>query len=197
MSHLIGVGDDFSHYQQVGTSPLEVWSLANSIEGDPSGSNATFSINVLRAYPILIPRTRTADRMALLVLAGNAAGREARMGLYRNVANPRDLYPGALLDESAVLDCSTTGVKSTTISRILTPGLYWLAFVVNNASISFGAYNTAQAAARLGLPSTLDANAGTGWTHAHTYGALPDPYPSSSPSIVNTENPKLALRFSA
>lgn len=52
-----------------------------------------------------------------------------RIGIYADAAG----VPGALLDTSADLDCSTTGMKTHTLTRTLSAGTrYWLAVLSNS-----------------------------------------------------------------
>lgn len=90
----------------------------------------------LWAMPFLVPVTQSFDRIASEVTTARTNG-VCRLGVYTDNGN---VFPDALVFESAELDCTSTGIKEDVISEELSPGLYWLAILSDgDADIMFRA----------------------------------------------------------
>lgn len=153
--------------------PLGVTSNANSI---------TPPINTLYATPFIVARDMTIDRLAIHIF-NNVGSGNARLGIYKEGIN---LYPGDLLLDAGTVSLATDGVKAITISQALVKGLYWMAFVADTSvpirSLSGGLFSIAMSASNFAV-----VNYG-GWTVAHTYGALPDPFTGGGSLLGNALN---------
>jgi hypothetical protein len=191
-------GGSFTWYQHVnggtGLSRYQIAGMANATAlttGAPSANN-------LRALPFVAPaRGGVIDQLAFNVttlLAGNA-----RIGLYKNTADG-NLYPGDLVSgtDSGSISTVTTGVKTFTVNVPLDPGrVYWLAHVCD-AAATLRCLAVGGMWAALGLDSGLGTAPGFGITRAFTYAALPNPFGTTSPSVIGAVPiPALAARFSA
>jgi len=166
-------------------------------------SSTSPAINTLWAIPFIVSKTTKFDVISFRVTTLSTAG-NVRAGLYRDNGN---CYPGALIFDTGSIDTSTgsTSVsRDTTITsalQILQPGLYWLAWETDSATGQYETYNGInQSMGMLGQDSGLGAaNAGYGYSVAHTFGALPDPYTttgtllSTAPAAANPV-PLVSLR---
>lgn len=132
-------------------------------------ATGSITLNRLYFFPYYNPTAETFDRITVEVTAGNAAGREARLGLFNSAASG---LPGTLLLDAGMVDCSTVGIKAIIISQLLAADTkYWRGIVVNNSGLIF------QRIAE-NLPHYGGSAAFTKEDliyMAHTYGALPDP----------------------
>ena len=132
-------------------------------------TTASVSANLLTAIPIFVPVTATMDRIAIEVTATGAGN--ARLGIYQDSGG----LPGALVDDSGTVDVSSTGLKTITISEVLTgPANYWLAYISDVAPTVRVIGGHIQAPAASATPSGLAIKAS--WVRAFTYAALPDPF---------------------
>lgn len=106
--------------------------------GPQGGSAATAPTSGwLLAVPIFVPRSTTIDRIGVNVTTAGAAGSVVKVGIYADVLDSYGGYPGNLVSGSEqTLVAETTGFKEATVSLPLTPGLYWLAAVVQGGSPS-------------------------------------------------------------
>lgn len=152
--------------------------------------------NTLYAVPFVAPgRGATLDRIAFNVttlLAGNA-----RCGIY-DATSLTNLYPNALIEDGGSISTGTTGVKSTTISRALTPGkLYWAVFVADVA-VTVRTHQAGTVSNILGFDSTLPNGGNRGLSVAFTFAALPSTFPASATLITTGTNiPAVFGRFGA
>jgi len=133
----------------------------------------------------------TLDRLAIDVTTLSTGG--ARLGIYANGTN---LYPGTLVLDAGVVAVTGTGVKMATISKSLAKGLYWVVCVCDGTpAISMLAY---YGGLILGQDPTDFAKNYRGWTVAHTYGALPDPFPvGGALNDSNVARPAVLIRLSS
>lgn len=185
----------FSYYKQVGTSPLEAWYYGGATKAQ-APSTAAVAINKLQALPFICERGGTVDRLSFRVTAVGTAGSVARVGIYKN-AGDNDLEPGALVVDGGEYDTTATGVKTTTISNVLSPGLYWFAYVCGTAaptvrSIAIASINNAI----LGVPGSSSGSWSIPWSVNYTYAALPDPYTAGGASLTGGVTTAIAVRFS-
>lgn len=162
-------------------------------------STTSPAANTLWAMPLVIERTIKCDliRFRVTTLSSGAA----RAGIYRDNGNS---YPGALIFDTGSIDTSTGSIASqrdTTITsslQIFQPGLYWLAWETNSATGQYGTPTTGNAVSGfLGHETALGAtNVGYGYSVAHTFGALPDPYTAGGSLLttaVAATNPIVAV----
>jgi len=150
----------------------------------------TTTLDVLYVVPFVSPA-----RGGLLHMVGVStfnAGGNIRMGIYANKLDIRDIYPDELLWESPSL---VTGAKdNVAIADIqLDPNrIYWAAVVTEQAR---GMYDSANYGS--GHLMGMDASATTtcirAYTVAHTFGALPDPFPASA--AFSAPHPLIKLRY--
>lgn len=116
--------------------------IAGRYYGGNAGHVTTIAggLNYLYLVPLWVPNSPQAiDRIGLEVTTA-AASAVARLGIYSNDATTDQ--PNALLFEATSggsLDCSTTGVKESTISQSLSGDLFWMALAVQGASFTFRA----------------------------------------------------------
>ena len=170
--------------QVLATGQYHLLSLMPNI-GD--SSTYTFTANQLIAFPIIIPRKMTFDRIAIQVATADA-GKAIRLGIYADGTN---LYPGALVLDAGVVDVSSTGVKAITISQQLDKGVYHLAVISDGAphvyadAITWGPY---------GLNATNFPQGAGNWVAALSYGALPDPFTAGG-GYDAERSPIVALRL--
>jgi hypothetical protein len=157
-------------------------------------------VNTLYAIPIYVAQTTKFDTIEAEVTT-LGTGSNLRLGIYRDDGN---CYPGSLMFDSGNISAASIGAKSATISagiQTFQPGLYWLAYE-NSATVP-------QIRALPGLSTCMpvigwdtpigSATGGVAYRVAHTVGALPDPYTTTSSTIMTTSVvgapiPALALR---
>lgn len=96
------------------------WALPYS-----ASTTKIMTADTIYAYPFLVARAMTIDRLAVEVTTG-ASGKIIRLGIYANGTN---LYPGALVKDAGTVSATTAAVVAATISQALTKGLYWLVLV--------------------------------------------------------------------
>ena len=149
--------------------------------------------NAIYYLPFYVPHEVTAVEIGLQVETALASSL-ARVGLY---TTGTDHMPDALVVESGALDCSTVGVKVTSISEALQPGLYWLASLCNDLNVLVYGIDKATMQDGLGWRSSF-ANLGSQHnllTEAYTYGAMPASATPSSTSSNGNDPPMLFLGF--
>ena len=100
------------------------------------------------------------------------------------------MYPGALIFDTGSISTGSTGLKNTTITaglQTMQPGLYWLAWETDANAIQIRGMSSTNAiiAAMFGLSTGWGTAQGYGYSVAHTYGALPDPYTAAA-TILTT-----------
>lgn len=90
-----------------------------------SAESYAFASGYICAYPTVVGAACTIDRIGVVVTTAVASA-TMWVGMYNadgTAGAPGTLVTGAV---SGSLDCSTTGIKETTISVSLTPGVYWM-----------------------------------------------------------------------
>lgn len=187
-------GGDTGGYggEHAGTTDIEVWYGAVGV-----GSPGTIAIGTgnLRAVPFIAPaRGGTLDRIAFEV--ASAAAQTARIGLY-STKGVNNIYPDALLEESADLSCASAAIVSHTVNRALTPGrVYWLA-VTPSGTVTFRGLTSSLSSGLLGFSGVWPSSAVISCLNvAHAYGALPNPFPGGATRTAGII-PLLFYRFSA
>lgn len=139
--------------------------------GGSSGS-LVLTANRLYAVPIFLEDPATLIRLAINLTAFVA--NNARLGIYRVGSDGR---PGSLILDAGQVATTSNGFKPITISQALGPGFSFLA-VVSDGTSTIAALTTSM----LGIMG-MDGGASIPNGHdyaAHTYGALPDPFPSAT-----------------
>jgi hypothetical protein len=186
---------DLYYYRHVGSSPLEIWHAAL---GANTAGGVAYAINTLFSVLFHCPKTITLDRIAITCTAAGSAGHKARLGIYESTSDV-NLYPDALVIDAGEVDLDSTGTKSLTISQQLTGGRpYFFALVTNNATPQIGSVGGHIYAVGTHELSANNWQYIAGFKHAHTYGALPDPFPTGSPAVnPSTTAPAIRCRLSA
>jgi len=146
-----------------------------------AAAGGSFTSNTLYAHPLIVPVTRTIDRLCFTITTSQPNS-FAQMGIYIDNGSG---YPDALVYQSAQFDCTTV------VNKVDTPGtpvtvsggyLYWLVYGCNNGSVgirrllgtSMGDIGILGMVAGGGVPQP-----GFGWYKSFTLisgGALPSPY---------------------
>jgi hypothetical protein len=181
-----------------GTTNITIW-FTGAIGNSAYGTGAQPK-NVMRAYPFILPATRTADRIGFEVTAF-AANTSGRAAIYQ-ATSATNIYPSTLiLDDGGSVTNAANQVNSTNINQVLTGGVvYWFATVMGNTVGANGA--TCRAldllpACSIGCPAPPPIVNGFYLTVTQTYGAL-GAFPAGA-TIGSTTSvcPVVGLRFSA
>lgn len=140
-------------------------------------STTSPAIDTLWALPFIVPKT-TKFNVITFNVTTLANPSNARAGIYRDTGNS---YPGALIFDTTAISCATTGAKDTTITsglQILPTGLYWLAWECDTASPLQIHCLSGITGSMIGIQgySSNSTLSRYGYSVAHTFGALPDPY---------------------
>jgi hypothetical protein len=159
------------------------------------------ALNTLWALPYIVSKTTKFDTISFRLTTNASAGGVARAGIYRDNGN---MYPGALIFDTGSIDTTTGSIKDTTITaglQVFQPGLYWLTWECGTAApqirglaSQFNGFNILQFDAAFST-----SNVAYGYSVAHTFGALPDPYTSSATLLTASPSasapvPALGLR---
>lgn len=185
---------DISSYRQAGTTPLEMWYVANTGNATAMTTGSP-SAGVLRALPFVAPaRGGTLDRLAFNIttpVAGNA-----RIGLYSNTSDSV-IYPSTLLFDSGDIGTGTGGFIAATCSVTLAPGaMYWVVHI-GSVAATLRCLAVAGVSPLLGMPTGLGTAHNAGISATMTYGTLPSTFPSGGGTFSAVPIPALAVRFSA
>jgi hypothetical protein len=157
-------------------------------------ATGTIGSNTLLAIPFYIPDSSSFDRIKVWPLATNA-NKFIRLGIY---ADNGSSYPGALISDYGSV-AFTQYNSFINISETLSNGLYWLAFIHDFAVTNFQKYDADNSHGLLGTTDqagSLPSNKEVAYEIAYTFGALPDPYPSSAISYTLSNIPVVAMRVS-
>ena len=92
-----------------------------NVGGTAGGNVATAHTRLVCSPNIIITKSVTIDRLAIVVTNAGDASSVLRLGLWADNGSQR---PGTLLAQGTVAGDST-GVKLATVSLTLTPGIYW------------------------------------------------------------------------
>ena len=141
---------------------------------NPTGSGAaSATADKLYAVPFIVSETTTFTRIGINVTAAASAGKLARLGIYSSLTT---FLPGTRVLDAGTVSIASTGLKEITISQQLTPGLYWLALLVNEAVTVSGA--GAPVAYFMILCVSTPGAASTDFVpyRDFSYAALPDPF---------------------
>ena len=141
------------------------------------------------AFPIVVVRNITVDRIAIHVSVAGAAGKVARLGIYNNGTN---LYPGTLLLDAGTVAVDSTGIKEITISQALTKGIY---FIVGASDGTPTVYTHGPSWTPLGVSATGLGNSADQWyKDAVGAGAFAASFVAGA-SINTGWNPSVLLRL--
>jgi hypothetical protein len=148
----------------------------------------TPTVGVIYAYPFQVTATHTYQSLGTWVTAGGATSL-TRFGVYFDSSGG----PSSLaIDGGTTATTSSAAAASVTLSQTLTPGLYWLALVVNSGSApTVNADTSARGSTIFGQgalqASQAQSSAGVKTTASTYTGALP----STFPAFAGTANPPL------
>lgn len=135
--------------------------------------NLVISANTLYGIFFFLARDVTVDRIACEVTA--QAGQKIRMGIYGVTGN---VLIGALEDDSGEITLSGTGVQAITIDPAisLSKGVHFLGIVSDGTPTIKSATTYRGDIPVLGVKGTIFSNCAYGYSIAHTYGPLPNPF---------------------
>lgn len=171
--------------------------VANQWTGNVFGT-AAINKDIIYATPFLSP-ARGGLLYTVQTRFGAIAAGNVRLGVYANVADERDMYPGELLFDSG----SITLVASTDLFAVCQLNLdplryYWIAWIVdvNQAAASTRGSGTAPGGGQeLGVLATSGTAFNESLSVANAYGAFPDPFPASA--TWGTVAPAVRARYGA
>lgn len=145
----------------------------SSVLRPQNSSTVSCSANTLYAIPFIVPTPTTYSG---LQFRNTIASGNARVGVYEDDNG----VPGALVTDVGTSTLTGTSTKTVTAGSpfTLAPGRYWLA-IVTDATVSIVSQSTTMGGNPLGLAAGTDTTTIAGVSGAHTYGALPDPFPAS------------------
>jgi len=136
-------------------------------------THADFGANVLAGdyYPVF--RRLRFDRVGIFIAGAGAAGARARLGVYRD----EDGAPSTLVADFGEALADVAGWQELTIDLTLEPGAYWLAVLLNDATVDLQRMHYATRPRLVGPPAIRgDHYYATGVT----YGPLPATFPSGA-----------------
>lgn len=140
--------------------------------------STALTANRLVTAPFIVGRDITIDRLAIEVTSAAAAGKIARLGIYKSNGASGNLYPGDLVLDASTVAIDSTGVKAISINQSLTKGFYYLA-ISNDAAASLREAHLAWAPVGSSNNFTID-NQTNNWIKDNVgSGALSDPFPTS------------------
>lgn len=135
-----------------------------------AATTLVISSGLLYAIPYRVSKTATYVVLGIEITT-NTTG-NFRLGVYNDSGG----VPASLkFDGGAVAMGGASGFKSVSISQILTPAWYWLAFV-SDATPTCRAITASAALQWTGFTSGTDTTTKPGFTVSQAYGALPDPF---------------------
>ncbi len=181
-----------------GTSPLECWYSGVLNQTAYLAGSAAWALGNMYASPLAIGRSGKLDRIAFETTA-NVPTSVARVGLYRATSNS-NIYPAERLADGGEQDCNAgPGIKSTTISVDVTPGLYWLVMLAGVAAPTLRRIPGGGLTPIIGVPGALGAAPYSYLVVAQAYGAMPATYPAGG--ALNTVGiqlpPAIHVRFAS
>lgn len=155
-------------------------------------SNGNLTPDRIYALKIFIKETRIFDRISIDMTSAGAAGKLGRLGIYDEV----DSLPGNLVLDAGQMDLSGSGVKEIVIYQQLTPGFYWITFLMNSVggTEAFRRYSRSEAPIIIGCSDPGGTHSTLGVYRDYTYGALPDPFGTAT-YAVNEHMIRILLRY--
>ncbi len=156
---------------------------------DTNAATQATTIDLLTAIPFIVTRSESFDRISMNVTISGAGS--GRLGIY---ADDGSGFPGALIDDSGIIAVGSTGEKNVVIDETLAPGLYWLVSIFDVIA-TMSAINEASVRGVLGHTS-VSTDAANTIEHTQAFGALPNPFPSSSPVFAANKQLRILLKRS-
>lgn len=188
---------EVSYNKQVGTSPLEIWYNACTMQA-AAPVTATLPINEFHAMPFVSGRGGTIDRIAFEVTVVGGLGSVARCGIYDSKSDD-NFYPNTLIVDSGEFNTALlggVGVKSATVSVTLQPNkVYWAVYLCGTSAPTIRRPSNSASSLLLGHPTTLGAVLNHRLSPGFTYAALPATYPSGANGINGSLG--MWMRYSA
>ena len=153
-------------------------------------TDTAITADVLYAVPYPIAKSRTTDRIAINVAAGDA-GKVARLGLY---ADTGSCYPGALIADSGEFSVADVELSISVLVQTVGPGLYWAVLLSNGVPTITRASDCLILLDRDAITPSLRGGVEKA---SSTYGALSgfDPFPATAGTSYKGTG--ILLRFSA
>lgn len=163
--------------------------VAGRVVGNATGNTASLAVNTMFFVPFINGSAATADRLGFEVQTAGAAGSVARVGIY-SAKTDGTFVADTLLVDGGQYDATITGIKDTTISQALAAEtLYWFSYLCGSAAPTIRVVVAAECYALLGTTGANIFQAGTGYSVAQTYGALP----ATAPAFAGSSNSSLPL----
>lgn len=185
---------DLTYFRQVGISPLDRLYLAGHTNcGNPSMATLSFSIENIRALPILLNRGGRLDRVAINVSTAGGTGCKARLAIYK-AASETDLYPRELILDGGEVAADSVGFKSIAVNLTLLPNvIYWMVLNIGPTGVAaptIKSIGVANMYPLLGIDNTMTVNtAGVGLIVATAYPSgwsYPAVFPPNATAITST-----------
>ena len=163
--------------------------------GSSTLTTASFGADNLRLVPFIVTKAHTYDRIGLGVTSGSGVSRYMRLGIYSTTYASGYPYPDALILDSGEITVSSNAFYEVNISQLLTPGLYWLAFL-NSYAFTIRLVSAASCPINYLLGAPDGASGQDGYiTVSQAYGALPNPFTAgAAPSTAGDYFPNIVLR---
>jgi hypothetical protein len=174
------------------TAAQEYGPAASAVNGLAVANSTNPVLDVLYAQPFTVPTRGGTVRKLTVGTAG--AGSTFRFGIYKNVANPNDPYPGKLLfDTGSVV--SVVGDNQIVCNVPLDNPLHgiWAVYLASVSLINYQVVIAAQCTPALGIAENATTAMNRTIEKAFTYAALPDPFPSGG--TWNTAITSLVFKF--
>ncbi len=153
-------------------------------------SDRIIVVDILYAFPLIVARDMTIDRLAIDVQI-LAAGAGARLGIY----NDEDCAPSTLLIDAGIVSVAAAAPAEVVINQQLRKGIYWVALVSDGAPTLSCINENALSHNLLGLNAGDFGYYYTGYSIAHAYGALPDPFGAGA--LYLEDMIKIAVRIAS
>ena len=151
-----------------------------------TSTNGAMGNGTGRFSPWTVRRTMQFVRIGAEVTAAGEAGSVVRLGIY---ADDGTGYPGALVLDAGTIAGDSATVQEITIAQVLTPGLYWIGGVVQNAPATRPSLRcismdlTGLVPLTVGTKPIVNHPAGVGFVGFGMTGALPAVWPTVTPNI--------------
>lgn len=168
------------------------WYVAGQVNATQL-STGSMTPNTLHAFPLVVPRSVTIDRVGVNVVTSTAAT-NCRIGVYTDDGN---MYPNALLFDSGNISTASTGARTATVSQAVSPGtLYWAVFLCSSGTPTFRGLPLAGMHEVVGYSNTLTVGTGLGWYPTFAFAALPGTFTAGGTADhPTTVLPAIFLRF--
>lgn len=188
----IDITEDFQNIRRFGATHNRRY-VAGMLTNATALTTGVVAANTLIALPFYVGETTLFDLLGCQVTTAGASS-NVRMGIYADDGN---VFPSTLINESAAISSATVGMKEHTIptaNQTFSPGLYWLAFECMATAPTIRALSLASIFPILGLNNIMDIAPGVGYTVAHTFGALPNPYTTTATILTAVPIPAISMR---